>query len=135
MTWKCENWNDPWYVLTPISQLIVGQNKKSRTVLKSSGQADFKTDLTFWISWRFDEDIDKKQTWEFFCGHPVVMFIFSQFGNSRNSSLSHFVSLGLAVSHSTSSYSRYVNKMGSLFGKDSSVIFKIRKYHIPDFMP
>ena len=29
--------NDPWCVLTPISQLLLGQNSKSRTVLKSSG--------------------------------------------------------------------------------------------------
>ena len=67
--WKIGNY--PWCVLTPISQLLFGQNWKSRTVLKSSGRADFKTDLPFWIWWRFDGDIDKKQTGEFFCGHPV----------------------------------------------------------------
>ena len=39
--------NDPWCILTPISQLLLGQNWKSRTVLKSSERADFKTDLPF----------------------------------------------------------------------------------------
>ena len=32
---------------------------------------DFKTDFTFLISSRFVGDIDKKQTWEFFCELPV----------------------------------------------------------------
>ena len=54
--WKIGN--DPWCVLTQISQLLHGQNWKSRTVSKSSGPADFKTDLTFWIWWRFKRDID-----------------------------------------------------------------------------
>ena len=63
--------NDPWCVLTPISQLLLGQNWKSRTVLKSSEQADFKTDLPFWIWWRFEGVIAKKQTVYFFCGHGV----------------------------------------------------------------
>ena len=66
-----KNENDPWCVLTSIYQLLLDQNWKSRTVLKSSGQADFKTDLPFWIWWRFDGDIDTKQTGVFFCGHPV----------------------------------------------------------------
>ena len=65
--------NDPWCVLTPISQLLLGQNWKSRTVLKSSEQADFKTDLPFWIWWRFEGVIAKKQTVYFFCGHGVLL--------------------------------------------------------------
>ena len=39
--------NDPWCVLTPISQHLLGQNSKVRLILKSSEQGDFKTDLTF----------------------------------------------------------------------------------------
>ena len=70
--------NDPWCVLTPISQLLLGQNSKSRTVLKSSGRADFKTDLPFWIWWRFDGDIDKKQTYNFFRGHGVYLEFWEQ---------------------------------------------------------
>ena len=30
-----KNENDPWYALAPISQLLLGQNLKVRTVLKS----------------------------------------------------------------------------------------------------
>ena len=63
--------NNPWCVLTPISQLLLGQNWKSRTVLKSSEREDFKTDLPFYIWWRFDGDIAKKQTGDFFGGHSV----------------------------------------------------------------
>ena len=70
--WKIGN--DPWCVLTPISLLLLGQNWKSRTVLKSSGRADFKTDLPFWIWWTFYGDIDKKQTWNFFCRHSVLNY-------------------------------------------------------------
>ena len=39
--------NDPWCLLPQFSQLLVGQMSKVKSVLKSSEQADFKTDLTF----------------------------------------------------------------------------------------
>ena len=46
---------NPGVVLAPISPLLLGQNSKSRTVLKISEPADFKTDLTF----EFGEDLMK----------------------------------------------------------------------------
>ena len=52
-----KNENDPWCVLASISQLLPGQNWKSRTVLKSCEPADFKTDLTFYIWRRFGGNI------------------------------------------------------------------------------
>ena len=39
--------NDPWCVLAPISQLLLDQKSKSRSVSESSELVDFKTDLTF----------------------------------------------------------------------------------------
>ena len=42
-----KNWNDPWCLQPQFSKLLLGQNLKARSVLKSSEQADFKTDLTF----------------------------------------------------------------------------------------
>ena len=47
-----KNENDPWCVLAPISQLLHCQNSKSRTVLKSSEPADFKT-----VLFKFGEDL------------------------------------------------------------------------------
>ena len=44
-----KNEKDPWCILTPISLLLIVQNSKSRTVLKSSEPADFKTDSR--LSW------------------------------------------------------------------------------------
>ena len=38
---------DPWCVLAPISQLLLGQKSKVRTLLKSWERVLFKTDLTF----------------------------------------------------------------------------------------
>ena len=71
--WKIGN--DPRCVLTSLSQLLLGQNWKSRTVLKSSGQADFKTDLPFWNWWRFDVVIAIKKTKvQVFCGHGVSRY-------------------------------------------------------------
>ena len=69
-----KNKNDPWYVLAPISQLLLGQKSKVRTVLKSWQRALFKTDLTFWIWWRFDEDIAKNNKKRNFKNHPLVIF-------------------------------------------------------------
>ena len=43
------------------SQLLLGQNWKSKTVLKSSEKADFKTDLPFWIWWKFAIATEKFQ--------------------------------------------------------------------------
>ena len=65
-----KNKNDPWYVLAPISQLLLGQKSKVRTVLKSWQWALFKTDLTFWIWWRFDENIAKNNKIQKFLGTP-----------------------------------------------------------------
>ena len=42
-----KNENDPWCGKSQISQLLLDQNSKSRTVLKFSEPADFQTDLTF----------------------------------------------------------------------------------------
>ena len=39
--------NDPWCVLAPISQLLLDQKSKLRTVLKSLEHVLFKPDLTF----------------------------------------------------------------------------------------
>ena len=49
--------NDPWCILTPISKLLLGQNWRSRTVLK------FGEDLS--------ELLPKNKLCSFFCGHPV----------------------------------------------------------------
>ena len=69
--------NDPWCLLPQFSQLLVGQMSKVGSVLKSSEQADFKTDLPFWIWWRFEVVIARKQTGRFFWGHPVLQQYYS----------------------------------------------------------
>ena len=51
-----KNNNDPWYVLAPISQLLLGQKSKVRTILKSWHWALFKTDL---LLFEFGEDLMK----------------------------------------------------------------------------
>ena len=51
-------------------QLLIGQNSKIRSVLKSSEWADFKTYLTFQIWWRFDGDIAKNKKIQKFPGPP-----------------------------------------------------------------
>ena len=53
--------NDPWCLWPQFFQLQLGQMSKVRSVLKSSEQADFKTDLPFWIWWRFEVVIAKKR--------------------------------------------------------------------------
>ena len=68
-----KNENDPWCVLAPISQLLLGQKWKVRPVLKSWQQALFKTDLTFWIWWRFDENIAKNNKIQKFLGTPFSL--------------------------------------------------------------
>ena len=55
-----KNENDPWCLLPQFSQLLLGQISKVRSVLKSLEPADFKTDLTFWIWWRFEVVIANK---------------------------------------------------------------------------
>ena len=63
-----KNEDDPWCLLLQFSQLLLGRISKVRSVLKSLEPADFKTDLTFWIWWRFEVVIanktKKKKFWE-----------------------------------------------------------------------
>ena len=63
------------------SQLILGQISKVRTVLKSSEQEEFKSDLTFCIWLKFEVVISKKQ-------------------KKRNSKIHPLVSLPLLFTHS-----------------------------------
>ena len=56
ITWKCENWKWP---------LIYLSFYLTKTVFKSSEQADFKTDLTSLIWWRFHGNIPKNRIHKF----------------------------------------------------------------------
>ena len=57
---------NPGVVLAPISPLLLGQNSKSRTVLKISEPADFKTDLTFEFGEDLMEILDINHLWRLF---------------------------------------------------------------------
>ena len=69
-----KNENDPWCLQPQFSQLLFGQISKVRTVLKSSEPADFRTDLTFWIWWKFEVVMAKIKTLKYFYGHGVVRY-------------------------------------------------------------
>ena len=98
-----KNKNDPWYVLAPISQLLLGQKSKVRTVLKSWQRALFKTDLTFWIWWRFEVAIGKKQNSVL---HPLVPF----FQQSCILHISHHTSSPPSQPHRIITISHQVNQ-------------------------
>ena len=61
--------------------LLDQYNLSSITVLKFSEQADFKTDLTFWIWIRFEVVIAKKQNKEIVCYtlYVDIVDIYSKF--------------------------------------------------------
>ena len=75
-----KNKDYPWCVQAPISLLLIGQNSKVRTVLKSSESADFQNFPIFLIWWKFNEDINKLQKSKFFVDTVYYSLIYSFLG-------------------------------------------------------